>query len=76
MDKVTKALQEKSEWFDKKSNAASKQILHQDPVVLSSDVLNQKKVGINYTTCVAYNFVLMVPVLNYQFGNVCTGTKH
>ena len=44
MDKVEKALQEKSEWFDKKSNLASKQVPHQDPVVLSSDILSQRKV--------------------------------
>ncbi|CAH1776947.1 unnamed protein product [Owenia fusiformis] len=43
MDKVSKALQEKSAWFEKQMNLQSKKALTEDPLVLTQQIRNERQ---------------------------------
>lgn len=45
MEKVFKCLEEKQRWFEEKSNIISKMKLYEDPVVLASQIKDEKDVS-------------------------------
>ena len=44
IEKVEKCLNEKASWYDQKLKAVEKQSTYDDPIVLASQILTEKKV--------------------------------
>jgi len=72
VERVVKVVEEKQKWFDEKSNLLSKMKPTDDPIVLASQIKDEKDVNktlIEIKTC-----LILIPNFLLEFGPCCLGS--